>query len=73
MSTKEERDARSHNRKPQLNIEATKEEKAYFALVAKKSEMKLAALIRSLIHAEGKRLGIVPPSAIDSNGRLGVE
>ncbi len=72
MSTKEERAFRAQNRKPQLNVEATKAEKAYFESIATAQNTKLATLIRRLLHAEGDRIGLVPPSVVDLNGRFGL-
>jgi hypothetical protein len=63
MATKEERLARAHNRKPQINFELTKEEKQYFENIAKARKMKLAALIRDLLRAEGDRLGVPDTSS----------
>lgn len=52
------------SRKPQINIEVTDEEKLFFGQLADARGLKLAALVRELLNAEAKRLGI--PAQLDA-------
>ena len=58
MSNEYEKQARAANRKPQINLEVEKGDKALFERVAKKRGVKVAALIRLLVLDEARRLGV---------------
>ena len=58
MAYQNEQAARAYSRKPQINIEVTEEEKSFFGQLADARGMKLAALVRELLNAEGERLSI---------------
>ncbi|MBO2010868.1 hypothetical protein [Hymenobacter negativus] len=63
MKNQPESMPRTPSRKSQINIEVNESEKIYFGQVAEARNMKLAALVRELLNAEGKRLGA--PALLD--------
>lgn len=64
MTDKLESLERLSGRKPQLNLEVTEAEKIFFGQVADARGIKLATLVRELLNAEGRRLGV--PAKLES-------